>query len=147
MATEPVTVPEDLEAASRVAMLLALGFGNGDDALAYWQGVYDSELERAMGADDHDGRLAALQLWFGPQSVARILCALAAHGLHDDLKRPVLDLGCGNGHMTQALSAVGYTDVTGTDISPAAIDLAKWMRDHLQALEKVFPSPRKLQPQ
>ncbi|KAG0247875.1 hypothetical protein BG011_000798, partial [Mortierella polycephala] len=46
---------------------------------------------------------------------------------YDSIKEtcPVLDLGCGNGHLLLDLAELGFEDLTGIDYSPAAIQLAR----------------------
>lgn len=55
-----------------------------------------------------------------PELVAKTLADTLA-----DRNAPVLDAGCGTGLSGTALSTVGYTHVTGIDVSPDSLDVAR----------------------
>ena len=82
----------------------------------YWQGRAGDGAGALTGVE-HDAELAAF--WAG---------ALG------DLDRgaPLLDLACGAGTVLKQAQALGFTDLTGADYAPAAID----------ALEKSLPGVR-----
>ena len=78
-------------------------------------GRYASVQDRAWltpdrRCDDPWARAALYRLrdWLPPESGARIL-----------------DVGCGAGHLLEALRSVGYQDVRGVDISPEAVAIAQ----------------------
>lgn len=57
-----------------------------------------------------------------PQEARRYLDLLTAHA---DLRLPIVDIGCGNGRFTRALSA-RFPTAVGVDISPAALARARF---------------------
>lgn len=77
---------------------------------ADWAETYDAEI-RANG-------------YATPQRCAE---ALATHVA--DVKRPMLDIGCGTGLSGIALREAGFTSVDGTDLSQEMLDIATH-RDH-----------------
>lgn len=60
---------------------------------------------------------------WGYQAPERV-AAMAADHLRDD-PGAVLDAGCGTGRAGSALRAVGITDLTGGDFTPASVDAAR----------------------
>jgi Trans-aconitate methyltransferase len=50
---------------------------------------------------------------------------LKAFALENSRKGPMLDLGCGPGQTTKFLAENGVTDITGADLSPEMIRVAK----------------------
>ena len=69
-------------------------------------------------APSYDNELTAN----GYRSPQRCAEALA---LFVPLDRPILDIGCGTGLSGLALSAVGFSDVSGQDVNPEMVDVAR----------------------
>ncbi|KAL3341333.1 hypothetical protein AABB24_025738 [Solanum stoloniferum] len=111
---------------------------------SYWDSAYADELANYR-EHGHAG-----EVWFGADvmeivaSWTRGLCTgicqnhLSNHvgdgeqvGVHEkDLADwSVLDIGTGNGLLLQQLSKQGFSDLTGTDYSEGAIDLARRLAD------------------
>ncbi|RUP50357.1 S-adenosyl-L-methionine-dependent methyltransferase [Jimgerdemannia flammicorona] len=82
----------------------------------YWDRVYDREN---ANFEDH-GDIG--EVWFGEDSVEKMIdwvnCTIP------DRTSSILDLGCGNGHLLLELATLSYTDLTGIDYSPLAVQLA-----------------------
>src|ERR1043165_209897 len=51
--------------------------------------------------------------------------------------RSICDLGCGNGHITGRLAALGY-EVTGVDASPSGINMARRTYPGVQFVEMMI---------
>lgn len=83
----------------------------------YEAGLRDPDQGLQVRFDD--GRAAPLELarWCGPVSGAD-------GSVLDRVRSPVLDVGCGPGRFTAALSALGHVAL-GIDLSPAAVALAR----------------------
>lgn len=113
---------------------------------SYWDATYADELSN-FREHGHAG-----EVWFGADvmemvaSWTKSLCVDISQGQlmnhHDDaISEPVeqcgkdlstwsvLDVGTGNGLLLQELSKQGFTDLTGTDYSEGAIDLARSLAD------------------
>ncbi|KAH6759952.1 S-adenosyl-L-methionine-dependent methyltransferases superfamily protein [Perilla frutescens var. frutescens] len=109
---------------------------------SYWDAAYADELTN-FREHGHTG-----EVWFGPDVMenmatwTRNLCleisqrnlpshvdstnCLPAGQSEKDLSSwSVLDVGTGNGLLLQELSKLGFSDLTGTDYSEAAVDLAR----------------------
>ena len=87
----------------------------------YWDSCYDLENENF----DTDGDVG--EVWFGEEASVRIVDWLEDRCQEGELcqESPVLDVGCGNGVLSVDLSKAGWSDVTGVDYSPGAVDLAR----------------------
>ncbi|KAJ2771492.1 Protein-lysine N-methyltransferase efm4 [Coemansia nantahalensis] len=83
----------------------------------HWDKVYDREL-----ANFHESGEAG-EVWFG-EDVALKMVDWVCDNVSDKGAR-ILDVGCGNGHLLAELADSGFTDLTGTDYSPQAIELAR----------------------
>lgn len=91
-----------------------------------------SRRARGAGTDRWDRFWSAVSvtgdggdvLWdtSGTEEARHYLALLAAHA---DRRRPIVDLGCGNGRFTRALAA-HFPKVLGVDISPAALARARF---------------------
>lgn len=57
--------------------------------------------------------------------------------LPPDRNAKCLDLGCGLGHGLHMLKSAGYTDITGVDINPASIAVAKRVWSNVEAANAV----------
>uniref|UniRef100_A0ACD5TZI8 Uncharacterized protein n=2 Tax=Avena sativa TaxID=4498 RepID=A0ACD5TZI8_AVESA len=106
---------------------------------SYWDASYSEDLANFQ-EHGHAG-----EIWFGADVMDTVaiwtkkLCANFIQGGTssakdnnncevDDkefLNYPILDLGTGNGLLLQALAKQGFTDLTGTDYSEGAIELAR----------------------
>ncbi|KAJ1923865.1 Protein-lysine N-methyltransferase efm4 [Tieghemiomyces parasiticus] len=63
------------------------------------------------------------EVWFGEDSVDKMADWVETH--IDDHTAPILDLGCGNGHLLLELAAREYTNLCGVDYSEPAIQLSR----------------------
>ncbi|OMO55585.1 N-lysine methyltransferase See1-like protein [Corchorus capsularis] len=113
---------------------------------SYWDAAYADELTN-FREHGHSG-----EIWFGADvmdtvtSWTKSLCIDIAQGHlpnHADEAKPepveqgdkylpswsVLDIGTGNGLLLQELAKQGFTDLTGTDYSEGAVDLARSLAD------------------
>ncbi|RCV26800.1 hypothetical protein SEVIR_5G278000v4 [Setaria viridis] len=105
---------------------------------SYWDASYSEDLANFQ-EHGHAG-----EIWFGADVMDTVavwtksLCNIIQGGIpsgHDSIKSevdeklfsnyPVLDVGTGNGLLLQALAKQGFTDLTGTDYSEGAIELAR----------------------
>ncbi|KAK6176367.1 hypothetical protein SNE40_014667 [Patella caerulea] len=84
----------------------------------YWDNAYERELKNYKEIGDVG------EIWFGEDSQDRIIRWLDRQ---DDINvtDSILDIGTGNGVMLIELAKCGFTDLTGIDYSPVAIQLAK----------------------
>ncbi|XP_004303333.1 PREDICTED: methyltransferase-like protein 10-like isoform 2 [Fragaria vesca subsp. vesca] len=86
---------------------------------SYWDAAYADELVN-FREHGHAG-----EVWFGADVMevvaawTKTLCIDVSQGWS------VLDIGTGNGLLLQELSKLGFSDLTGTDYSEGAIDLAR----------------------
>uniref|UniRef100_A0A182M0T4 Protein-lysine N-methyltransferase n=1 Tax=Anopheles culicifacies TaxID=139723 RepID=A0A182M0T4_9DIPT len=85
----------------------------------FWEASYTREIENYRDHGDVG------EVWFDEDSQNRIITWIARQ--EDEIKAndPIIDLGCGNGMMLIELAREGYTDLTGIDYSPKAIELSK----------------------
>ncbi|XVE72147.1 hypothetical protein DITRI_Ditri11bG0015600 [Diplodiscus trichospermus] len=113
---------------------------------SYWDGAYADELVN-FREHGHVG-----EIWFGANvmdtvtSWTKTLCIGISQGhtpnhIHENKPEPaeqddkylscwsVLDFGTGNGLLLQELAKQGFADLTGTDYSEGAIDLARSLAD------------------
>ncbi|KAK3012442.1 hypothetical protein RJ639_010365 [Escallonia herrerae] len=113
---------------------------------SYWDAAYADELVN-FREHGHAG-----EVWFGADVMEMVaswtkrLCIDISRGqlqnhLDDTISQPVvqgeedlsswsvLDVGTGNGLLLQELSKQGFSDLTGTDYSEGAIDLARSIAD------------------
>ncbi|KAM3350874.1 hypothetical protein ACQJBY_023119 [Aegilops geniculata] len=106
---------------------------------SYWDASYSEDLANFQ-EHGHAG-----EIWFGTDVMDTVaiwtkkLCVSFFQGglssANDNIKfevddkhlfdYPVLDLGTGNGLLLQALAKQGFSDLTGTDYSEGAIELAR----------------------
>ncbi|XP_062206547.1 uncharacterized protein LOC133908503 [Phragmites australis] len=110
---------------------------------SYWDASYSEDLANFQ-EHGHAG-----EIWFGADVMDTVavwtknLCNIIPGGISsgdDSIKcevdekvfsnYPVLDVGTGNGLLLQALAKQGFTDLTGTDYSEGAIELAKHLAAH-----------------
>ncbi|KAJ1728519.1 Protein-lysine N-methyltransferase efm4 [Coemansia biformis] len=83
----------------------------------HWDKVYDGEMANFKSS----GEIG--EIWFG-EDVAMKMVDWVCDNISDTNAR-ILDVGCGNGHLLMELASNGYTNLTGTDYSPQAIELAR----------------------
>uniref|UniRef100_A0A182K278 Protein-lysine N-methyltransferase n=1 Tax=Anopheles christyi TaxID=43041 RepID=A0A182K278_9DIPT len=85
----------------------------------FWESSYTREIANYRDHGDVG------EVWFDEDSQNRIICWIARQ--EDEIKPDdsIIDLGCGNGMMLIELAREGYTNLTGIDYSPKAIELSK----------------------
>ncbi|XP_026560725.1 EEF1A lysine methyltransferase 2 [Pseudonaja textilis] len=83
----------------------------------HWDATYEQELHNFKESGDTG------DIWFGEESMTRIIRWLEKRKI--PLDTSVLDIGTGNGILLVELSKSGYTNLTGVDYSPSAIQLSK----------------------
>uniref|UniRef100_A0A182PHP5 Protein-lysine N-methyltransferase n=1 Tax=Anopheles epiroticus TaxID=199890 RepID=A0A182PHP5_9DIPT len=85
----------------------------------FWESSYTREINNYRDHGDVG------EVWFDEDSQNRIIGWIARQ--EDAIKADdsIIDLGCGNGMMLIELAREGYTNLTGIDYSPKAIELSK----------------------
>jgi SAM-dependent methyltransferase len=84
---------------------------------------------RVYDAHYHRKRASGLPGWFDSQGIADVVSKLKARLARlESLGSKVLEVGCGAGDQSIALSQMGFC-VTGVDVSPTAIEWAKEKAD------------------
>ncbi|NWX83072.1 EFMT2 methyltransferase, partial [Nothoprocta pentlandii] len=86
-----------------------------------WEAAYERELRSFRGGG------GAGEVWFGKESVVRLIRWMEKHRIPRD--SPVLDIGSGNGVLLVELAKSGYTNLTGIDYSPSAIQLSEQVKE------------------
>ncbi|NXE12212.1 EFMT2 methyltransferase, partial [Lophotis ruficrista] len=86
-----------------------------------WDAAYERELQTFQDIGD------AGEIWFGEESMVRIIRWLEKQKV--PLDSSVLDIGTGNGVLLIELAKSGYTNLTGIDYSPSAIQLSEKVRE------------------
>eukprot|EP00095_Tigriopus_kingsejongensis_P010569 maker-scaffold1137_size60140-snap-gene-0.15 protein:Tk10569 transcript:maker-scaffold1137_size60140-snap-gene-0.15-mRNA-1 annotation:"methyltransferase like 10 isoform x2" len=107
---------------------------------AHWDCSYAQELHNF---DDHGDEG---EVWFGEDSLYRVLRWLDRHSDSIPLEAQILDLGCGNGITGIHLRQEGYLHVTGVDYSPDAIALARKVAEKHEISDLTFEIGDILQP-
>jgi 2-polyprenyl-3-methyl-5-hydroxy-6-metoxy-1,4-benzoquinol methylase len=88
---------------------------------AYRQRIYDKYVSEKVKAEGVNYAERDYQRWSQAAKV-RLRGWLPA-----DRNTPVLDMGCGAGHFLYFMAQLGYTNLTGVDLSPEQVALAqKW---------------------
>ncbi|XP_054030582.1 EEF1A lysine methyltransferase 2 [Dryobates pubescens] len=87
----------------------------------HWDAAYERELQTFQDIGD------AGEIWFGEESMTRIIRWLEKQKV--PLDSSVLDIGTGNGVLLVELARSGYTNLTGIDYSPSAIQLSEKVRE------------------
>uniref|UniRef100_A0A8C0IUB0 EEF1A lysine methyltransferase 2 n=1 Tax=Chelonoidis abingdonii TaxID=106734 RepID=A0A8C0IUB0_CHEAB len=85
--------------------------------LSSWNAAYESELQIFQESGD------AGEIWFGEESMIRLIRWMEKQKI--PLDSSVLDIGTGNGVLLVELAKCGYTNLTGIDYSPSAIQLSQ----------------------
>ncbi|XP_028915279.1 EEF1A lysine methyltransferase 2 isoform X2 [Ornithorhynchus anatinus] len=83
----------------------------------HWDTTYERELQAFREYGDTG------EIWFGEESVTRLIRWLERRRV--PLDASVLDIGTGNGAFLVELAKSGFSNVTGIDYSPAAIQLSR----------------------
>ncbi|KAM6444127.1 EEF1A lysine methyltransferase 2 isoform X2 [Python bivittatus] len=83
----------------------------------HWDAAYERELHNFKESGDTG------DIWFGEESMTRIIRWLEKQKI--PLDSSVLDIGTGNGILLVELGKSGYTNLTGVDYSPSAVQLSK----------------------
>nr|XP_060624585.1 EEF1A lysine methyltransferase 2 isoform X1 [Anolis sagrei ordinatus] len=83
----------------------------------HWDAAYERELKFFKESGD------AGEIWFGEESMARLIRWLEKQKI--PLGCSVLDIGMGNGVLLVELAKSGYTNLTGIDYCPSAVELSK----------------------
>ncbi|XP_036121165.1 EEF1A lysine methyltransferase 2 [Molossus molossus] len=82
----------------------------------HWDAVYERELHSFQEYGDTG------EIWFGEESMSRLVRWMQEHEI--PLGAAVLDIGTGNGVLLVELAKFGFTNITGIDYSPSAIQLS-----------------------
>ncbi|XP_053663711.1 EEF1A lysine methyltransferase 2 [Anopheles marshallii] len=85
----------------------------------FWETSYTREIANYRDHGDVG------EVWFDEDSQNRIITWIARQEDEIQTNDSIIDLGCGNGMMLIELAREGYTDLTGIDYSPKAIELSK----------------------
>ncbi|KAJ2006040.1 Protein-lysine N-methyltransferase efm4 [Coemansia thaxteri] len=83
----------------------------------HWDSVYDREISNFKETGDIG------EVWFGESAASKMVSWVRSN--IGDTSARILDVGCGNGHLLLELADDGFTNLTGTDYSPQAIELAQ----------------------
>ncbi|XP_075390692.1 EEF1A lysine methyltransferase 2 isoform X1 [Tenrec ecaudatus] len=83
----------------------------------HWDAVYDRELQTFQEYGD------AGEIWFGEESMTRLIKWMIKQKI--PLDASILDIGTGNGVFLVELAKCGFSNITGIDYSPSAIQLSK----------------------
>ncbi|MGD0216768.1 MAG: class I SAM-dependent methyltransferase [Desulfobaccales bacterium] len=84
---------------------------------SYRKYYYNNYL--SLGGEKKDPELKDYRQW------AKATETLLKNWLPPDRNAPILDMGCGSGKFLFMLEQMGYTDLTGVDLSPEQIDRAR----------------------
>ncbi|XP_027625900.1 EEF1A lysine methyltransferase 2 isoform X5 [Tupaia chinensis] len=82
----------------------------------HWDAVYERELQTFQEYGDTG------EIWFGEESMNRLIRWLQKKKI--PLDASVLDIGTGNGVFLVELAKFGFSNITGIDYSPSAIQLS-----------------------
>nr|XP_044997924.1 EEF1A lysine methyltransferase 2 isoform X3 [Jaculus jaculus] len=82
----------------------------------HWDAVYERELQTFQEYGDTG------EIWFGEESMNRLIRWMQKHKI--PLDSSVLDIGTGNGVFLVELAKFGFSNITGIDYSPSAIQLS-----------------------
>ncbi|KAJ2352651.1 Protein-lysine N-methyltransferase efm4 [Coemansia erecta] len=83
----------------------------------HWNSVYDLELTNFNASGDIG------EVWFGESAAAKMVTWVCKNIDNPDAR--IIDIGCGNGHLLLELASEGFTQLTGTDYSEQAVELAR----------------------
>ncbi|KAM6185710.1 LOW QUALITY PROTEIN: EEF1A lysine methyltransferase 2 [Rhynchocyon petersi] len=82
----------------------------------HWDAIYERELQTFQEYGD------AGEIWFGEESMSRLIRWLDKQKI--PLDASILDIGTGNGVFLVELAKFGFSNITGIDYSPSAIQLS-----------------------
>ncbi|XP_032985746.1 EEF1A lysine methyltransferase 2 isoform X1 [Rhinolophus ferrumequinum] len=82
----------------------------------HWDAVYERELHTFQEYGDKG------EIWFGEESMNRLIRWMQKHKI--PLDASILDIGTGNGVFLVELAKFGFSNITGIDYSPSAIQLS-----------------------
>ncbi|KAM9618046.1 EEF1A lysine methyltransferase 2 isoform 1-T1 [Trichechus inunguis] len=82
----------------------------------HWNAVYERELQTFQEYGD------AGEIWFGEESMSRLIRWMEKQKI--PLDASILDIGTGNGVFLVELAKFGFSNITGIDYSPSAIQLS-----------------------
>ncbi|XP_042816154.1 EEF1A lysine methyltransferase 2 isoform X4 [Panthera onca] len=82
----------------------------------HWDAVYERELQTFQEYGDTG------EIWFGEESMNRLIRWMQKREI--PLDASVLDIGTGNGVFLVELAKFGFSNITGIDYSPSAIQLS-----------------------
>ncbi|KAJ3125318.1 Methyltransferase-like protein 10 [Nowakowskiella sp. JEL0407] len=106
----------------------------------HWDDVYNRDLTNYLDFGDTG------EIWFGEDAAMKMTSWVETN--IDDLSTPIVDLGCGNGHLLFDLAEeYNYTCLTGLDYSPPSIQLCQTIADSkslsisFQVFDILNPSP------
>ena len=85
--------------------------------LQHWDSAYCQEI---VNFNDH-GDIG--EIWFGSKSVCKMIDWITSNKI--PMNASILDVGCGNGHLSLELYKSGYSNIIGIDYSENAISLAQ----------------------
>ncbi|XP_062705119.1 EEF1A lysine methyltransferase 2-like [Aedes albopictus] len=85
----------------------------------YWEASYETEIRNYRDHGDVG------EVWFDEDSQLRIIRWIERQEDRVQQDDSIIDLGCGNGMMLVELAREGYSNLTGVDYSPKAIELAQ----------------------
>ncbi|XP_002722194.4 EEF1A lysine methyltransferase 2 isoform X1 [Oryctolagus cuniculus] len=83
----------------------------------HWDAVYERELQTFQEYGDTG------EIWFGEESMMRLIRWMQKQKI--PLDASVLDIGTGNGVFLVELAKFGFSNITGIDYSPSAIQLSE----------------------
>ncbi|XP_062549889.1 EEF1A lysine methyltransferase 2 [Armigeres subalbatus] len=85
----------------------------------YWEASYETEIRNYRDHGDVG------EVWFDEDSQLRIIRWISQQEDRIQQDVSIIDLGCGNGMMLIELAREGFSNLTGVDYSPKAIELAQ----------------------
>ncbi|PIA19641.1 methyltransferase-like protein 10-like protein [Coemansia reversa NRRL 1564] len=105
----------------------------------HWDSVYMREIVNYEESGDTG------DIWYGEETAEKLVKWVSNN--IDNTNARILDVGCGNGHLLVKLATEGYTNLTGTDYSLQAVELAQSiakgssLSDRITFLEQNFLDP------
>jgi len=83
----------------------------------YWQEYFQQEIKNYESYGDEG------DIWFGKSLLSKTVSWIVLN--LKDINEPILEIGCGNGHLIIALAFKGYRNLTAVDYASSAIDLVQ----------------------
>jgi 2-polyprenyl-3-methyl-5-hydroxy-6-metoxy-1,4-benzoquinol methylase len=103
-------------------------------AVSWKKRLYDAYVSSGQGTVRHAKTGSGVQAAFLPRKA--MVRRMISRYLPADRSAAILDIGCGHGVMVYFLTAAGYTNVSGVDVSREQVDLASQL-----GVANVFCSP------